>query len=430
MTRHPVINPETNIRERELESDPDTGKIYARWWTSKGERVLRFTGVVGQVPPTLKDIQKAHRKLNDIKETLKDQLEPRSLESARLVRDEWPRWFDTCSPLWEQPMPTDVKSKAENHILPFFGSLDVRQITNNKWKEFYNHFQKTPPRCSTHHSRPMTFDGYHWVCGQPVASPKKKPRYCSRTYPKIRSTKHIRCYLLMFLNFMSAEVDEQGRKFLPVVPDLEEFNKADDTPGRPLTASEEDAIERVLVKKDLSTRLKFYLGRLQGPRPGKEIHHIRKEWIDLEVDIINYPKWAHKGGKKTKKERPMPIHPELKGLLIQQMKAHPDSPWLFPSPKDPMKPQRADGFRAWTRLKKSAGITKRLRRHDLRVTRATDFAVQGLPMALTGALLGMSPKILEKHYQKIQLKHLKDVYKKDVSTRKQAKKSRIDGVKK
>ena len=63
-------------------------------------------------------------------------------------------------------------------------------------------------------------------------------------------------------------------------------------------------------------------------------------------------------------------------------------PWLFPSIRDPSRPQ-CRGLPLWYRARREAGIED-VRLHDLRHTVASQAAMNGVPLPVVARLLGHS----------------------------------------
>jgi integrase len=104
---------------------------------------------------------------------------------------------------------------------------------------------------------------------------------------------------------------------------------------------------------------------------------------------------------KIKKPRAFAYNEALEWIfMILDAKSETESPWLFPSPKDPMNPIRKDGFMtAWRAAKKRAGLIGKANFHWLRHTGLSKaFAAPGANPALICHAAGLSLDEAQKTY--------------------------------
>ena len=153
--------------------------------------------------------------------------------------------------------------------------------------------------------------------------------------------------------------------------------------------SDKDAV-RIHVVSDPEERLYFGHARgmvrdvarlmlLQGARPD-EFYSLQKEDIDLDRRTIRIVKSKSRAGRRT-----LDLTTESVQILATRMAAHPNSPWLFPSPRDAQ--------RHILKLNKShdqviAAAQLSFVLYDFRHTFATRMAQAGCDLATLAAILG------------------------------------------
>ena len=111
-----------------------------------------------------------------------------------------------------------------------------------------------------------------------------------------------------------------------------------------------------------------------------EILGARWEWIDWEARELALPRLA----TKARREHRKPLSPEV--LSVVERMGVQDSGWLFPSPRDPSKPQ-GECRKTWATVCKRAGL-EGVRLHDLRRSLASLAAEADVPLPHIMALLG------------------------------------------
>ena len=84
--------------------------------------------------------------------------------------------------------------------------------------------------------------------------------------------------------------------------------------------------------------------------------------------------------------RRVPLNGPARRILKRQPRG--ESPFVFPSPRDPSRP-RCSELRLWRQVRKEAGIED-VRLHDLRHTHASHAVMNGVPVPVVSRLLGHS----------------------------------------
>ncbi len=115
---------------------------------------------------------------------------------------------------------------------------------------------------------------------------------------------------------------------------------------------------------------------LTGCRRG-EIVGLR--WSEVGEDALML------GDSKTGPRR-VPLNGPARRILERQPRE--ESPFVFPSPRDPSRP-RCSELRLWRQVRKEAGIED-VRLHDLRHTHASHAVMNGVPVPVVSRLLGHS----------------------------------------
>lgn len=162
--------------------------------------------------------------------------------------------------------------------------------------------------------------------------------------------------------------------------------------GRVITSD-----ERAALHEHGSTRIRLIisLGDVLGMRK-MEIGALEKSRITKEAG--RYMIGLTEDDTKTGLPRLLGIPKSSQRLLEEQVKASGRSRYLFPT-RDGAKylpSQLID--REWLAVKKLAKIEGRLRFHDLRHSRATEFARQNVNPAIACTILGMSLRMYQKVY--------------------------------
>lgn len=360
--------------------DPKSGIIHVRFWVAN-ERKTRSTGVKGKIPPSEYDIKMAISAGRKIIENFdkEKELSRATAKGVNLVCDWVPKWLESLQTTWKSKAAIrDARSRWECHLSKFFFErkgkyLDIKEAaTEGMWLEYAVQFQKKHPgKLLSHH----------------------------------------RAYLRHFFYYMHEQRDPKtNERLLLTVPDLKDYDSARETPGRSITPEEETALLKACSNRE--QRLYVLMGIYMGMRPG-EVCTCLKSFINWETMEIDLPPTFVKTGRIKRSGRRVPIHPKVKKDLREQYDSHKYDP-LFPSPLNAKKTIARDGNKkAWARIKRDANIKGKMRRHDMRVTRATRFAEQGIADQLAQEVLGMSGEVMKRHYTKFSAKVRKKVYERE-----------------
>ena len=106
---------------------------------------------------------------------------------------------------------------------------------------------------------------------------------------------------------------------------------------------------------------------------------VRLRWAEVRGDTIAL------GDAKTG-PRTVPLNARARAILERQPRG--ESPFVFPSPRDPSRPRGPD-IGLWYRVRREAGIED-CRLHDLRHTHASHAVMNGVPVPVVSRLLGHS----------------------------------------
>ncbi len=116
---------------------------------------------------------------------------------------------------------------------------------------------------------------------------------------------------------------------------------------------------------------------LTGCRKSEIVYLRRDEVRDDRLELAD-----SKTGPRT-----VLLNGPARKIVVRRM-AEGTGPWLFPSVRDPSRPQCL-GLRLWYRVRREAGIED-VRLHDLRHTVASQAALNGVPLTVVARLLGHS----------------------------------------
>jgi len=135
------------------------------------------------------------------------------------------------------------------------------------------------------------------------------------------------------------------------------------------------------------------------------------ERFDLVTGLVTLRPEDVKTGSRTKKGRKFYVNEWIRLRLVARFarQAHLNSPWVFPSPLNPLKPQRSIKT-AWLGAKRRAGITGKLRWHDLKHS-GIDYLLNivGLDVRKVSEFVGTSVRTLQRVYNHTQPEHTREV---------------------
>lgn len=191
--------------------------------------------------------------------------------------------------------------------------------------------------------------------------------------------------------------------FKGLIPRPLQIKKPDQPTADKHVFSPEEEIE-LLKNARPRLRLQILIGLRMGMRPG-EILRLRKNQIDETNGLIKL-EWSD---VKTRRERSVPIHPDVAHSLSEAIKKAPGS-YLFGNRENKSKPPTRNANRpSFERLKVKCKINNGTL-HDLRRTCATRMGMSKLPPAMACKILGMSLATFLKIYCKPTATNLRDSY--------------------
>lgn len=140
---------------------------------------------------------------------------------------------------------------------------------------------------------------------------------------------------------------------------------------------------------------------------------LRLTWdrFDLKTGLITLNPDDVKTGSRTNKGRSFFVRPEVleRFRLRYERQKYLNSPWVFPSPRNPSKPQGAIK-KAWATAKRRVGISGKLRWHDLRHS-GISYLINECkwPINDVSQFVGTSSRILQQIYIHTQPEHTRGV---------------------
>lgn len=115
-----------------------------------------------------------------------------------------------------------------------------------------------------------------------------------------------------------------------------------------------------------------------------------KTWIDIPGRIT-----------KTGRSRSIPINPAVSRIIAIRNRRGNGSPYVFPSTRNPMRPQTSYQS-AWEVACRKAGLEKKAVPYDLRRTFITKSAAEGKPLVYLAKALDTSVRLIENTYARTQ----------------------------
>ena len=380
--------------------NPKNGRIFYRK-TEKGVTTKIATGVVG----VLNEKTGAVSGIQAAKDVVALELEARRAgkTQAQVKREKKGGTNPTIAHLWtdclaaredrEESTRTTYDVSWRIALQPFWGELTLLEITQPN--------KQTKRR----EIRPDVLEQF-------------KAWYL-KTHPK---RQFLHKHLVMLMNFLFI------RGYIEMKPDLtvikginaviRKKNRVEE-PGRVATPEEQAALiaapakmlklrmtgiseqsKKALVVR---TRLLILFGLRCGMRK-MEAGKLKWEQYDQAEQVMNV--WSFKNHEWRK----VPLVPELIEALREQRAYAGNSVWIFPMLTNPAKHCSSQVLdHGWIRAKKVAGISKRLRFHDLRHTFATRTADENWPPILACELLDMSLDVYQNTYCKGSLEKKRDL---------------------
>lgn len=196
-------------------------------------------------------------------------------------------------------------------------------------------------------------------------------------------------YMNMLLNYAARRRYITHRAKMP-------FTDAPRETGRVLSKAD---INRLFEAMNEDTKDWFVLAYNCAMRL-REALHLTWDRVDLKDGIIRLGKENVKTGSKTGKGRSFIVPADvLERLRARRARAKsPHSAFVFPAKGLPNQPQNENN-KAWRDAKKRAGISGKLRRHDIRHTAITHLIfIEKIDIAVVSEYVGTSVRTLQRVY--------------------------------
>lgn len=247
---------------------------------------------------------------------------------------------------------------GEREFLPFFSDCRITDVDEKAWEDFVEHVRKSKPDILFFNMRKYLMGFLSW------AKRKGKIREVPELYnPDIR-------------------------------PDEDDENEG---PGKEFAESEMETMQDLAF---MPFKLCLFLAQYMCMR-SSEITQLHKKRIDKTARMIR----LRRVDTKTGHPRAVPIHDEVWPLLLEQLEASSDSPFLFPNRVDHNRPMDPTGFKKpWNEIRESGGIDGRF--HDLKHTWITNAIRSGMNIAVVAKIAGTSIKVIERTYLHLTEKDL------------------------
>ncbi len=348
------------VKIKDSEADKDLAKVFSKKERTKYNN-LKKVGDFYWVDFFKKDKGRLQRstgeksitRANDIKIDMINeflgQKKRRKLIHQPLIQDLVPQHLEYKKKVDRVRTHQSREEKFRLYLVPFFGGYTLNEVTKNLWEEYL-----------------VWLAQYGVNAGQ--------------------SRKH----LVTFLSWCAEEKDID----FDTVPTLRNPDP-DAEEGRVYSLEEMSALHREAKSEGDEFYLHFLMSSTMYTRANE--NNIPKDRVKLRVE----PPQIHlrKEDTKTKQPRKFAISPECLPLIEKQIKSS-SSPFLFPHPDDPERPQYREWYtKPWERVKERAEVTGRARFHDLRHTAIT-FAFKKWPhlFIMICEAAGLDPKVAKKVY--------------------------------
>lgn len=130
----------------------------------------------------------------------------------------------------------------------------------------------------------------------------------------------------------------------------------------------------------------------------REMLYLTWDRVDLSTGIIVLRAEDVKTGTKTGRGRAFRISSRsLARLIARRTRVGDGSPFVFPSPTDPKRPQHQNA-NAWATAKKKAGIKGKARWHDIRHTALTNALASGASPMMVAEYAGVAIQTIQRVY--------------------------------
>ena len=272
-------------------------------------------------------------------------------------------WFETYSkPNIRESTAINYSNYIRLHIEPILGRIKLKQLTALQIQQFYNKAKESGriqrwDDMENHGLSNRTVRGMHMVLHQALQQAVNERLINQNPCDNCRIPK----------------LEKSQMKIIP--PEMI---------GAYLRAAREHGVLPM-----------FYLELSTGLRRGELLALL---WTDLDVDkrTISVTKTVGRvsgqivvSAPKTENSiRTVVIPQQAVDLLVEDRKNHPDSPYLFPSPRTGELWSPDAVGRVHKALLKAAGIDEGVRFHDLRHTFATTALINGIDVKTVSSMLG------------------------------------------
>lgn len=272
-------------------------------------------------------------------------------------------WFENyAKPAIRETTAAYYKNYIEKHIQPHIGNIKLTKLTTLQLQQFYNKVRQS--------GRVQRYDGMTdlSLSGKTIRGLHALIRQCLEQAVQER--------LIPYNPAMGCKLPPKEKKEMQVLPA--------DKIGAYLKAAEEHGVLPM-----------FYLELTTGLRRGELVALL---WADLDVknQSLSISKSAGRINGEVKVTQPKTsnsvrtvyLPKETVDLLVKEHRKHPFNPYMFPSPVTGTMYGPDCVGRLHKTLLKKAGITEKVRFHDLRHTYATMAIRSGVDPKTVSSVLG------------------------------------------
>lgn len=272
-------------------------------------------------------------------------------QGVSLVCERFEEWIELKSTTSDATIKS-IKAQWKLHLKEYFGNMHLDEVTESEWLKYVS-----------------------WKRAQFYWRHKKRVSHKNRKFFNDRK------YLSMFLNWCHREGYIEKLPKLPVVDPEIKAGKV----------YSEEEISNLFLHAELNLHLQIEMALTMGMRIG-EIMSLEFDQINFKTEVIYLP--AEK--TKIRQERSFIASEDCLNELRRRL-ATSTSPFVFPSPKSPLRGAGKWGNKsAWKLCKKRAGVTGRF--HDLRHTFLTRAFKESVNPALICHYAGLSLEEAQKTY--------------------------------